>query len=536
MKISSFKNVIVPLLFVGEVFFFGSAALAAGNKAIIGYGWDFLEATTEDVFRNRAKFADSGVDGVLMSVDGVKADGSRYQGRRVMSNFRMRETDFSRSLDLLKEITLCKGLRESMALMLMTPAKRIKWEDDASWSVISNNVTMIARMAKRGGMKGVAIDHEDYFKARQFNRKTDDPSGVWEKARQRGREVFGGLFAEFPDAKVLGFWMFSDGGMLWRAFLNGMLDVIPPTARFIDGNENYGYQAMADEGDFRADTWYILQTLRNGAVVPENRSKYDCGVSVSFGQYIDAYLSKDASSTYFIGPMNGSRIERLEDNLAAAVRYSGDLVWIYGERGTWVDWDKKHHSKLKPMQWQKRIPGFTRALRVAAGDPSAIDGDVASGRLVNLIVNSDCDSKDGKSVPKPFCGWSRLKDPPPEGIFSYDPSEGGCKKGCLKLQGDGCYCAGVRGLIPGEAVYVRMKIKGKGSASFDWQSGKQRLWYTNRGTLFPVRNAPDEKGWRTEFVRLTVPERVNALNLVLGSGTGDEPIWFDDIEVFVRPR
>jgi hypothetical protein len=61
--------------------------------------------------------------------------------------------------------------------------------------------------------------------------------------------------------------MFSDGGMLWRAFLNGMLDVIPPMARFIDGNENYGYQAMADEGDFRADTWYILQTLRNGAVI-----------------------------------------------------------------------------------------------------------------------------------------------------------------------------------------------------------------------------------------------------------------------------
>jgi hypothetical protein len=59
-------------------------------------------------------------------------------------------------------------------------------------------------------MKGVAIDHEDYFKARQFNRKTDDPQGVWEKARQRGREVFGGLFAEFPEAKVLGFWMFSD--------------------------------------------------------------------------------------------------------------------------------------------------------------------------------------------------------------------------------------------------------------------------------------------------------------------------------------
>ena len=55
MKISSFKNVIVPLLFVGEVFFFGSAALAAGNKAIIGYGWDFLEATTEDGGRGESR-------------------------------------------------------------------------------------------------------------------------------------------------------------------------------------------------------------------------------------------------------------------------------------------------------------------------------------------------------------------------------------------------------------------------------------------------------------------------------------------------
>ena len=535
MKSARLKNIVAPLLFAGVFFFSGSVAQAAGNKAIIGYGWDFLEATTEDVFRNRAKFADCGADGVLMSVDGEKANGDKYQGRRVMSDFRMGEADFRRSLPQLKEITVCKGLRESMALMLMTPAKRIRWDDDAAWATISNNVAMIARMAKQGGMKGVAIDHEDYFKARQFNETPDDPDGVWAKARQRGREVFGGLFAEFPDAKVLGFWMFSDGGRLWRAFLNGMLDTIPPEARFIDGNENYGYQAMADEGDFRADTWYILRSLRNAAV-PENRAKYDRGVSVSFGQYIDAYTSSNAASTYFIGPMNGSRVERLEDNLAAAVRYCDDLVWVYGERGTWVDWDDKHHAKLKPMPWQKRIPGFVRALRVAAGDPSAIDADVASGELVNLMANSDCTSADGKSVPKPFSGWTRLKDPPPEGIFSYDPDEGASRKGCLKLDGDGCYCAGVRGLIPGESVYVRMKIKGMGGAGFDWQSGKDRLWYTNRGPLFPVKNAPDANGWRTGFVRLTVPERVNALNLVLGSGGGDGPAWFDDIEIFVRAR
>ena len=515
---------------------FSLIAGAEGSKAIIGYGWDFLEATTEDVFRNRAKFADCGTDGVLMSVDGVNSKGDKYRGRRVMSMFMMREDDFDNSLKLLKGITASKGLKESMALMLMTPGKRIAWDDDAAWAVVSNNVAMISRIAKRGGMKGVAIDHEDYYKARQFNEKPDDFDGVWEKARQRGREVFGGLFAEFPDAKVLGFWMFSDGGRLWRAFLNGMLDVIPPTAKFIDGNENYGYQAMADAGDFRADTWYILKNLRNSAVLPENRSKYDQGVSVSFGQYIDAYTSSDASSTYFIGPMNGSRIERFEDNLSAAMKYSDDLVWIYGERGTWVDWDDKRHAKLKPMPWQKRIPGFVKALRVAAGDPAAIDEEVASKALVNLMVNSDCTSKDAKTIPKPFSVWSRLKEPPPQGIFSYDSYEGARKRGCLKINGDGCYCVNVRGLIPGEAVYVRMKIKGNGGAGFDWQSGKQRLWYANRGSLFSSKNASDGNGWRTEFVRLTVPERVNAINLVLANGAGDKPAWFDDIEVFVRAR
>jgi len=36
MKSLSFKSVVIPLLFSGEIFFFCSAASAAGNKAIIG--------------------------------------------------------------------------------------------------------------------------------------------------------------------------------------------------------------------------------------------------------------------------------------------------------------------------------------------------------------------------------------------------------------------------------------------------------------------------------------------------------------------
>ena len=514
---------------------FSVAASAATGKAIIGYGWDFLEATTEDVHRNRAKFADSGVDGVLMSVDGKDTNGKIVRGRKVMSSTTMRDVDFADTERMLREIVSCKGLKESMALMLMTPAKRISWDDDTAWMAISNNVAIIARTAKAGGMKGLAIDHEDYFKSRQFNQKPDDPEGVWELARRRGREVFGGLFAEFPNAKVLGFWMFSDGGRLWRAFLNGMLDVIPSDAKFIDGNENYGYQADAEKGDFRDDTWYVLRVLRKSAL-PENRAAYDRCVSVSFGQYLDSYISTNPASTYYIGPLNGSRIERLEDNLASAVRHCDDCVWIYGERGTWVDWDDKHHPKLKPMPWTRRIPGFARALRIAAGNGSAIDAEIASGALINLVANSGCDATPGKSIPRPYSVWSRLKEPPPEGIFSHDQDDGCTKKGCLKLHGDGCYCLKVDGLVPGEAVYVRMKIKGNGRTGYNWQSGKKRLWYTRRGPLFATAPTVLHDGWREYFTRLRVPENVTVLNLVLSGGLGDGSAKFDDIEVYVRPR
>lgn len=390
-----------------------SAGLAAARgaweprKTLVGYGWEFLAATTDDVHRNRAKFASTGLDGVILPIDGVKVSGKILQGRHLMSGYRYRETDFSGAVPKLREITACAGLRESLALTMLIPERRIAWNDDAAWSTVSNNMAVIARLAKAGGLKGVAIDHEDYNRALQFWRHVDDPSDVLSLARLRGRQVLGGLFAEFPDAKVLGFWLFSDSYRLWRAFLDGLLDVAPPTARLIDGNENYGYEADALKDDFRRDVWYVTRRLRE-VVAPENRAKFDVCISVSFGQYMDMYTN-ERQGTYYFGPLNGSRVARLEDNLANAVRYSDDLVWIYGERGTWIDWDRKDNPKLTHPTWECRLPGATRALRIAAGDGAAIDADIASGALTNLIANANCDPVPGQD--SPFYGWTRLGDP-----------------------------------------------------------------------------------------------------------------------------
>ena len=515
-------------LFIAFVSVF--ALSASAGKCLIGHGWDFLDATTDDVHRNRAKFAATGLDGVLLPVDGVKDDGSFLCGRSIMRNPAYSMSGFKGVDAKLREITACDGLRESLALTMLVSNKRIAWDDDAAWSTISNNMAVIARLARAGGLKGVAIDHEDYYKTRQFNRLPDDPAGTWELARARGRAVFGGLFAEFPDSKLLGFWLFSDSGVLWKAFLNGMLDVAPSGVRFIDGNENCGYECDALKDGFRSDFWFMSRRLREQAL-PGNRAKYDMVFSASFGQYLDMYTNKEGSRYYF-GPLGGSRLARLEDNLCEAVRYSDDLVWVYAERGTWVDWDDKRTVKLGRPTWESRLPGLSKVLRIAAGDGSGIADDVARGVLTNLIVNPGCDSVAGRRLP--FYGWSRLGDKFSDRIFFHDPAVGRTSPGSLKLAGDGCFCLGAKGLKPGESVYLQVWVKGEGSVGFDWQTGKTRHWYYRRDFLRPTGRRDGQ--WREIFARLRVPEGVDSLNFSLSgfNSCPENPVWFDDCAVYVK--
>ena len=507
-------------------------ASGAAQKSIVGYGWEFLETTTEDVHRNRAKFAATGLDGVILPVDGKRKDGRMVRGRDLMATVRFNAADFAATVPLLRDVTASEGLRESMALTWLIPPKRLAWDDDAAWKLVAHNMAVIARVAKKGGLKGLAIDHEDYYRARQFNFYPSDPLGTWELARKRGRQVFGAAFTEMPEAKVLSFWMFSDSGFLWRAFLNGMLDVLPPTAKFVEGTEDYGYQASAESDGFRRDVWFQARELRDDVVVPENRVKYDAGLSVSFGMYLDCYINKE-NSAYYFPPLNGSRVARLENNFAGAAHYSDDLIWVYGEKGTFIDWDRKNHPKLQYPTWESQLPGLSRALRIASGDGSAIDAEVASGALTNLIANADCDPVPGKDVPFGF--WSRHGVW--KGVFVHEPNEGHAKLGALKLAGEGCYCLSGGGLVPGEFVYVRAWVKGgAGSLGYDWQGGRKRYFFIDRGGFFPTGRT--ENGWREIFAHLRVPKGMDRIHINLRglSPTPEHPLFFDDIGIFVKAR
>ena len=292
----------------------GSALGARTGVTVVGSGWDLLDATTEDVWRNREKFAATGLDGILLSVDRVSSDGVRTNGRRLLAPEEWKEDEFRVSRGQIAECVRCAGLRESMALAFLIPPKRLAWTDDEAWRIAANNAGVLARVAKASGLKGLTLDHEDYTKQRQFRHEPSDPplAKARELARARGRQFFGALFREFPDAKLLFYWMFTEwreivrapdvaaaadvykGGDLWPAFLNGLLDVVPETATFIDGNETNGYKTDVRKGDFRVAGWESLRDVLP-LVAPENRMKYLQRVSVGFGQYLDAYTKPEGT-------------------------------------------------------------------------------------------------------------------------------------------------------------------------------------------------------------------------------------------------
>ena len=514
----------------------------ARPKAVIGYGWEFLAVTTEDVHRNRAKFAESGVDGVIMKVDGCDADGKWFSSHRLPEAKRMwTDADFNATRAKLSEIAASKGLGKSLGLILLTPTKRVDWKDDPSWARMANNLTILGRTLKSGGFKGIALDHEDYSKSRQFGALASDPDFPEYAAlvRRRGREVFGGFFREFPDAWVLGFWMMSaTSDLVWKDFLNGMLDVMPLSARFIEGNEDSGYQASAEKGEFLRWAWNTLRNL-DCFVAIENLPKYRQVLSVSFGQYMNAYVNGTNSSYYIGSRMGGTRIERLEENFADAARFCDDVLWIYGERGTLIDWDRKDSPKLNCKTWEERLPGFRRALWIAAGDGSVIEQDMARGTLTNLLKNSGCELAAGEEVSRKFGTWERKGDIPKSELYAYDAQSGCSKPGCIKLIGKtGCYTFAAKGVKPGEAMYLRYAVKdglGTSRTSGGWMVNGKTQWYSDRRYLMPGRDLG--RGWREVFERFIVPEGVDGFFFsVSGHASKKHPLAFDDFGIYVKAR
>ena len=315
---------------------------------------------------------------------------------------------------------------------------------------------------RQSGGKGLAIDFESYG-AQQFRfdpgqgRTFADTAAL---ARKRGAQFTRAVAREFPNAILLTLWMnsinFRAGASeapdtilasshygLLPAFVDGMLEAAPATMVLVDGCEN-GYYMDSAEEYLRAT--HEMRSWNGGAirlVSPANRPKYRQQVQAGFGFYLDMFLN-EATNHYYRGPLNGSRLARLERNLGWARDAADEYVWVYGEQCRW--WGKPLNvpgSVGQGRLWEEALPGITRAIAYARDPMSAAQDEIAKLRAAGTLTeprrNADfarpASQEDG-ALPAEFSAWQDEKAPP--GKFAWDAGVGGgagraarVKQGCL---------------------------------------------------------------------------------------------------------
>ena len=406
-------------------------------------------------------------------------------------------------------------LKESFLLTWITPAgkeNRIGWTDDAAWARFGNNLAVLARLAKRSGLKGLMLDPEEYSGALQYIYTEAEKDISFEEcarlARQRGREVFSRVFKEFPDGVYFFLWTIEhhvrtfagraetnpkgisdDMGELLTYFYNGMFDVMPPTVRFVDGAEHYSLTSTKDM------YWKGALNQLVGArafVAPENWAKYRSQLLVGNTHYLDMFSQlANPRSWWYHGPVNGSRLEHFRRNLVQSLQVADEYVWIYGENGRLIDWKcavtKNQESTDKRRLWEDVIPGMTETMMLAK-DPDALfemrkKVYAARGELKNL-------ARDCKSVPAKF---------------SYSAEGKAFSSKTVRS---------VKGVIPGEVYEVRQEFRSGMKEGFpvvkvQWRTKGKSVGEKVATVLEYESGKPNDWSWVRKIVR--VPEGADEL-------------------------
>ena len=411
--------------FFGESEAFAPCATPGGlDKKYVGLFFDVFNTTPSNVLANADQFAEHApyLDGVAIGLHDVlvtAGDGSvvTAQFHQIMSPTQRWTRDAVKDqLPYLKEIVKKPHLEESLLLFWMSPTRghRIRWDDDKGWANYAENMATVAWLAKQAGMKGLMLDPEEYGaqggQLAQYIQSYEDPPfpETARLARQRGREVFSRIFAEFPDPVIFSLWCFKkfsywledgrqpypgnyadDSGELLQHFLNGMLDVLPPEARVVEGTEHYSGSAL--------DYAYVNDLVLNATTVlslvaPENVAKYRSQFYYGNTHYFDMYkMDGNPKGHFYFGPVDGSRLEHMRLNFEQSLRVATKYVWLYGEgSGKLFNWRDGHYGKKKT--WDEVAPGLTETIMMVK-DPLGLASRRRAalqkeGRLVNLAADA----------------------------------------------------------------------------------------------------------------------------------------------------
>jgi len=535
------------------------AAWAGANK-FIAAGWEFNDARPDTLLARADAMDKTPIDGCVLYLyangkNGVKIATPLHGPTNAGSVFGEDAWDYADLEPLVpkyRKLLAHKSFRHSFLDCYRAPKKRVAWNDDAAWTKIAHNVRVIAKLAKASGFVGLRIDPEDYHGQRQYVRIDSDGMSYEELSalvRRRGRELFAGVFEEFPDVQLFSYFFLSlnyeyvgeadgrnlreimcrEGRSLWPHFIDGLFDVLPSTATLIEGNESaYGYRA--ERMDFFRAANYEQKTLV-GLLAPENRGRYHEQMQTSFGLFLDGYsfITNEVKYGYYMEPLDGSRTRRLAVNLKQSVETADEYVWFWGARSRWA-------SVAGKPTWKDAIPGLHETL-LAVKSPAAFGQSLRlrmeAGELANLNTNSACRSESPVSVPKPYWTW--------QGDAKFRQGFLGCDLNCgrgdkVSLLADGVergsFICDIDGRRPGEIVGVSFCSKGTHfSAMVGWRKSGKWDWNLPK-VLIPVGDTADADGWTQTDWCVIVPDGADGFGLKFDvRQDASEKTWFDDVSV-----
>ena len=507
------------------------ASAALPEKKIVLYGWDTGEASLETVLANADKFADTGLDGISLVIKGNRAGIPRKSQTRDFAFVDPKWTkgEFTRQIGLLREITAKPGLRHCYLQVDWSQKPRLKWSDDAAWERAAHNMGILAWIAKEGRLDGFFIDHEDYQDTKQFTPcpEEGDFATISCLARKRGAQIVAAMAAENPRLHLVFFWLLSHSTRWigdpesdlaaivaqrqdpWPAFVNGMLDALPPKMRLADGNE-FGYLFRADNNDYIMDAFRQRQLLVQ-LVAPENRQKFRANVQVSSGHYLDCYSNKDGH--WHLPPLNGSRLARLEDNLHQGLACADETIWLFGERRQVVKWEGNAARWNGVKTWEEELPGFADMLCRLRHPREWAAAKVVEKRKAGTLVNI-------AATEKAFSAWKGA-DCTGTLTIGAAPGDGSPVLCATGVKSSGCFLVGVPDVKAGEWYYVEFDVKGETDprCGVQWQNKGAYDW--NVPARYPVYarrvgdDASVQNGWRHGTIVVRVPHGVDKMMLHL---------------------
>jgi hypothetical protein len=533
-----------------------NARAASPCKKFIQLGWD-IPSTVELREHWREMEQTTPFDGVMFRVE-TRDD----QGKRLSSQAIWDAQPWNRDWlkPALEDLSACRFQRfqDNFVRFNASPGN-LAWDDDAGWAALAEKAGHCAWLMKQSGCRGLAIDFESYGEPQfrfesEHGRTFAEASGL---ARRRGAQFVQSVASEFPDAVLLALWLNSihfkagrsvqpDGILvssaygLLPAFIDGMLDALPPDMVLVDGCENGYYMDSAEAYLHAAHEMRSWNGAAARLVSPENRAKYRQQVQAGFGFYLDMYLNPEGNRYYF-PPLDGSRLARLERNLGFARKAADQYVWIYGEQCRW--WGPLRDLPNTVGQgrlWEEAMPGITRAIAYARDPLEAAKAELAelrqANRLNNLARNADFEqpaSQRAGALPAEFGAWQDEKTS--AGRFAWDAEVGNGSGRATQVKW-GCFLQGLA-VQSGEVYAVEVSCRPRGRSQptlvVRWQTADERWTQEPLDQTFLFESGDGQ--WQTTLGVVTVPDGAGRLVVLLnvtGQTTEDDVCWFDNLGVY----